>query len=60
MGGGAKDIQLKELDTKRGKMLIVDWDEATRDKQWEFLHMAKKHGILKKIPNKEKHGLILK
>ena len=24
MGGGAKDIQLKELDTKRGKMLIVE------------------------------------
>ena len=44
----------------QGKMLIVDWDEATRDKQWEFLHMAKKHGILKKIPNKEKYGLILK
>ena len=43
-----------------GKMLIVDWDEATRDKQWEFLHMAKKHGILTKIPNKEKYGLILK
>ena len=44
----------------QGKMLIVDWDKATRDKQWEFLHMAKKHGILKKIPNKEKYGLILK
>ena len=44
----------------QGKMLIVDWDEATRDKQWEFLYMAKKHGILKKIPNKEKYGLILK
>ena len=44
----------------QGKMLIVDWDETTRDKQWEFLHMAKKHGILNKIPNKEKHGLILK
>ncbi|MBH59431.1 MAG: hydroxymethylglutaryl-CoA reductase, degradative [Thaumarchaeota archaeon] len=24
MGGGAKDLQLKELDTKRGKMLIVE------------------------------------
>jgi len=44
----------------QGKMLIVDWNEATRDKQWEFLRMAKKHGILKKIPNKEKYGLILK
>jgi ABC-type nitrate/sulfonate/bicarbonate transport system substrate-binding protein len=44
----------------QGKMLIVDWDKGTRDKQWEFLHMAKKHGILKKIPNKEKYGLILK
>jgi ABC-type nitrate/sulfonate/bicarbonate transport system substrate-binding protein len=44
----------------QGKMLIVDWDKDTRDKQWEFLHMAKKHGILKKIPNKEKYGLILK
>tara|TARA_Y100001936_G_scaffold245140_1_gene286640 strand:- start:2388 stop:3374 length:987 start_codon:yes stop_codon:yes gene_type:complete len=45
---------------KQGKMLITDWDEETRDKQWQFLHMAKKHGILKKIPPKEKYGLILK
>jgi len=43
-----------------GKMLITKWDEETRDKQWEFLHMAKKHGILKKVPSKEKHGLILR
>ena len=45
---------------KQGKMLITDWNEETRDKQWQFLHMAKKHGILKKIPPKEKYGLILK
>ena len=45
---------------KQGKMLITDWNEETRDKQWQFLHMAKKHGILTKIPPKEKTGLILK
>ena len=44
----------------QGKMLITDWNEETRDKQWQFLHMAKKHGILTKIPPKEKYGLILK
>ena len=52
--------QVYENWLAQNKMLIIDWDEETRDKQWDFLHMAKKHGILTKIPNKEKHGLILK
>ena len=30
------------------------------DAQWKFLEMAKKHGVLTKIPDKKKYGLILK
>jgi len=52
--------QVYENWLAQNKMLIIDWDEETRDKQWDFLHMAKKHGILTKIPSKEKYGLILK
>ena len=52
--------QVYEDWLSKNKMLIIDWDKETRDKQWDFLHMAKKHGILTKIPSKEKYGLILK
>ena len=51
------DVYKKWLTNRR--MLIVDWNKETRDKQWEFLHMAAKHGVLGKVPSKEKHGLIL-
>jgi len=42
------------------RIFLAKWDKETRDKQWQFLHMAKKHGVLKKVPAKEKAGLILK
>ena len=41
------------------RVFLSTWDKKTRDKQWEFLHMAAKHGVLGKVPSKEKHGLIL-
>ena len=41
------------------RIFLAKWDKETRDKQWQFLHMAAKHGVLGKVPSKEKHGLIL-
>jgi len=43
-----------------GKIFLAKWDQETRDTQWQFLKMAQKHGVLTKLPAKEKHGLILK
>jgi ABC-type nitrate/sulfonate/bicarbonate transport system substrate-binding protein len=44
---------------QKKKVFLAKWDKETRDKQWEFLEMAKRVGVLKKIPNKNKVGLIL-
>ncbi len=44
---------------QKGKVFIAKWDRETVDKQWDFLAMAKKRGVLKFVPDKKKHGLIL-
>ncbi len=41
------------------KIFMSKWDVKTRDNQWKFLEMAAKHGVLGKVPSKEKIGLIL-
>jgi len=45
---------------KQGKFFLARWDQEVINSQWEFLKMAKKHGVLTKIPSKKKHGLILR
>ncbi len=45
---------------KSHRIFLAKWDKETRDKQWEFLEMAKRHGVLDKIPNKDKHGIYFK
>lgn len=44
---------------KQGKFFLARWDQEVINSQWEFLEMAKKRGVLTKIPSKKKHGLIL-
>ena len=44
---------------KERRIFQARWDRKTRDNQWKFLEMAVKRGVLKKVPSKEKHGLIL-
>lgn len=48
----------KDWMAKR-KLFIDDWNEEVVDSQWKFLEMAKEHGILDKVPDKEKYALIL-
>jgi ABC-type nitrate/sulfonate/bicarbonate transport system substrate-binding protein len=43
------------LDKKH--MFLTSWDEKTIDSQWQFLELAKKAGIIKKVPSKEKYTL---
>jgi len=45
---------------KAGKIFLTKWNPEVIDAQWKFLEMAKKHGVLTKIPDKKKYGLILK
>ncbi len=51
------EVYKKWLGAKR--IFLARWDRETRDKQWEFLEMASRHGVLGKVPSKEKYGLIL-
>ncbi|MFQ5851385.1 MAG: ABC transporter substrate-binding protein [Candidatus Binatia bacterium] len=44
---------------KEGKIFLARWDRKVVDAQWNFLEMAKRRGVLKKVPSKKKHGLIL-
>ena len=45
---------------KAHRIYLARWDQEVIDAQWKFLELAKKHGILKKIPDKNKTALILK
>lgn len=40
------------------RIFLAKWDKDTRDKQWKFLETAKKYGVLKKIPPKEKAAIV--
>ena len=42
-----------------GKVFAGKWDRETIDAQWKFLEMASKHGVLGKVPDKNKVALIL-
>ncbi|MEE9568725.1 MAG: ABC transporter substrate-binding protein [Candidatus Binatia bacterium] len=44
---------------KEKKIWLARWDQEVIDSQWQFLEMASKRGVLTKIPDKKKHGLIL-
>lgn len=41
------------LDKKH--MFLTSWDEKTIDAQWQLLELAKKTGIIKKVPSKDKY-----
>jgi NitT/TauT family transport system substrate-binding protein len=41
------------------KVFLPQWNQKIVDAQWQFLEMAKRHGVLDAVPAKEKHALIL-
>jgi len=51
------DVYKKWLRNKR--VFLARWDQEVIDGQWKFLEMAKKHGVLGKLPSKKNHLLIL-
>jgi ABC-type nitrate/sulfonate/bicarbonate transport system substrate-binding protein len=51
------DIYRKWMSEKR--VFLARWDQKVVDAQWKFLEMAKQRGVLKKVPDKAKHGLVL-
>ena len=45
---------------KQKKIYLARWDREVVDSQWKFLEVAKKAGVIDKVPSKKKHGLILR
>lgn len=41
------------------RIFLAHWDQKVIDAQWQFLDVAKQHGVLDKVPAKDKHALIL-
>ena len=44
---------------KAERVYLARWDREVVDAQWEFLEMAKRHGVLKKVPPKDTTAMIL-
>ncbi|HEX7053954.1 MAG TPA: ABC transporter substrate-binding protein [Burkholderiales bacterium] len=49
-------IYKKLLGEKR--IFLAEWNPKVVDSQWQFLEMAKRHGILKAVPDKKTHAVI--
>jgi len=53
----AKAVYKKWLGEK--KIFLAHWDQKAVDAEWQFLEMAKSHGVLDKVPSKQEHALVL-
>jgi len=53
----AAETYKKWLGEKR--IFLAEWNQKVVDAQWQFLDMAKRHGVLDAVPDKAKHALIL-
>lgn len=54
------DAQAIKKMLKAGGIFLTKWDSQVVDAQWKFLEVAKKTGIIEKVPPKEKHALVLR
>jgi ABC-type nitrate/sulfonate/bicarbonate transport system substrate-binding protein len=50
-------VYKKWLGEKR--IFLPEWDQKVVDAQWEFLEMAKRHGVLPAVPDKQTHALLI-
>jgi ABC-type nitrate/sulfonate/bicarbonate transport system substrate-binding protein len=45
---------------KGNRIFLSQWDSKVVDAQWKFLEVANRYGEIKSIPDKERHGLVLR
>jgi hypothetical protein len=55
----AEAATLKKM-LQSGGIFLDTWDPKIVDAQWKFLDVARQVGILKAVPAKDKHSLILR
>ena len=41
------------------RIFLAEWNQKVVNSQWQFLELAKKYGILDKVPDEKTHGLVL-
>jgi NitT/TauT family transport system substrate-binding protein len=51
-------VYKKWLGEKR--LFLTEWSQKSADAQWQFLELAKKHGVIDKVPPKDEHALLTK
>lgn len=56
----AAEAQTIKKMLQAGGIFLTKWDQQVVDAQWKFLEVAKKAGIIDKVPPKEKHALVLR
>lgn len=56
-GAAATATYKKWLGEKR--LFLTSWDQKSVDAQWQFLEMAKSHGVLDKVPDEKKRALLV-
>jgi hypothetical protein len=55
----AEAAALKKM-LQAGAIFLDKWDPKIVDAQWRFLDLAKEAGIIKAVPAKDKHSLVLR
>jgi ABC-type nitrate/sulfonate/bicarbonate transport system substrate-binding protein len=58
--GSAAEAQTIKKMLQAGGIFLSKWDQQVVDAQWKFLEVAKKAGIIDKVPPKEKYGVVLR
>lgn len=54
-----KDVETYAKWLSAGKVFFMEWNKKIADAQWQFLALAKKYGILDKVPSEKEHALFL-
>jgi hypothetical protein len=41
------------------QIFLTDWSRKAVDAEWQFLEMAKRHGVLDEVPSEKDHALLV-
>jgi ABC-type nitrate/sulfonate/bicarbonate transport system substrate-binding protein len=59
VNNAAEAATIKKM-LKEGGIFLDSWDSQIVDAQWKFLELAHKEGIIKAVPSKQKHSMVLR
>jgi NitT/TauT family transport system substrate-binding protein len=56
---GPADVAVYQRWLTENYLFLSEWNQKVVDSQWQFLEMAKRHGVLPAVPDQKSHALIL-